>query len=36
MLVAQARVEELTLATADARLDRYDVRTLRVERPATG
>ncbi len=33
MLVAQARVEGLTLATADEQLQRYDVQTLAVSRP---
>jgi PIN domain nuclease of toxin-antitoxin system len=32
MLVAQARVEGLTLATADRQLQRYDVPTLAVDR----
>jgi PIN domain nuclease of toxin-antitoxin system len=32
MLVAQARVEDLTLATADEQLQRYDVKTFTVAR----
>jgi PIN domain nuclease of toxin-antitoxin system len=31
MLIAQARLEGMTLATADAALARYDVRTVAVE-----
>jgi PIN domain nuclease of toxin-antitoxin system len=34
MLIAQARIERLTLATADASLQAYDVSILRVQRPA--
>ena len=32
MLIAQARIEGMTLATADATIARYDVRTLQVAR----
>jgi PIN domain nuclease of toxin-antitoxin system len=33
MLVAQARLEGLTLVTADSRLTAYDVRVVEVSRP---
>jgi PIN domain nuclease of toxin-antitoxin system len=32
MLVAQAQLEDLTLVTADSRMDAYDVATLEVGR----